>query len=77
MEKTAVTTVTMLKEAEKDKSISKQTCTSGLIISKEVKFLLKTNHNVAALPRAEIKMLKKFTRLSLQIVVRPMMKFLK
>jgi len=74
--KTAV--VTMLKEAVKDKSMSKHKCMSGLIISKEVQCLLKTNHVVDPLPRAEImKMLKKFIRLSLQTVVRPMMKFLK
>jgi len=76
--KTAVETVTMLKEAVKDKSLSKHTCMSGLITLKEVKCLLKTNHVVAPLPQAEvIKMLKKFIRLSLQTVVRPLIKFLK
>jgi hypothetical protein len=37
--KTAVETLTMLKEAVKDKSMSKHRCMSGLIISKEVKYL--------------------------------------
>jgi hypothetical protein len=48
--KTAVETVTMFKEAVKDKSTSKHKCRNGLIISKEVKCLLKTNYVVAALP---------------------------
>jgi len=48
--KTAAETVTMLKKAVKDKSMSKHKCMSGLIISKEVKFLLQTNYVVAALP---------------------------
>jgi hypothetical protein len=77
--KTAVETVTMLKEAVKDKSMSKHKCMSGLITLKEVKCLLKTNHVVDPLPQAEmIKMLKKFIRqMSLQTVVRPLIKFLK
>ena len=67
----------MLKEAVKDKSMSKHKCMSGVIISKEVKCLLKTNHVVDPLPRAETtNMLKKFIRLSLQTVVGPTMKFL-
>jgi hypothetical protein len=45
--KTAIETVTMLKEALKDKSVSKHKCIYGLIISKEVKCLLKTNNVVA------------------------------
>jgi hypothetical protein len=49
--KTAVETVTTLKEAVKFKSMSKYKCMSGLIISKEVKCLLKTNHVVDPLPR--------------------------
>ena len=48
--KTAVETVTMLKEAIKDKSMSKHKCMSGFIISKEVKCLLKTNHVLDSLP---------------------------
>jgi hypothetical protein len=76
--KTAVETVTMLKEAVKDKSMSKHKSMSGLIISKEVKCLLKTNHIVVSLPQAEMtKMLEKFIRLSLQTDVTPLMKFLK
>ena len=56
----------------------KHTCTSGLIVSKEMKCLLKTNRVVAALPRAELtKMLKKRTMLSLRIVPGPLMKYLK
>jgi len=42
--KTAVETVTMLKEAVKNKSMIKHNCMGGLIISKEVECLLKTNH---------------------------------
>jgi len=58
--KYAVEIVTMLKEAVKDKSMSKHKCMSGLIISKEVKCLLKTNHVVDPLLPAEMtKMLKK------------------
>ena len=45
--KTAVETIAMLKEAVKDKSMSKHKCMSGLIISK---CLLKTNHVVDPLP---------------------------
>jgi hypothetical protein len=76
--KTAVETVTVLKEAVKDKSMSKHKCMSGLIISKEVKCLLKTNHFLDPLQQAEMmKMLKKFIKLSLQTLVSPMMKFLK
>jgi len=76
--KTAVETVTMLKEAVKDKSMIKHKCMSGLIISKDVKCLFKTNHVANPLPRAEMmKMLKKFIRLSSQTVLGPMMKFLK
>jgi len=68
--KTAVETVTMLKEAVKDKCMSKHKCMIGVIISKEVKCLLKTNNVVAPLPRVEMtKMLKKFIRLTLQTVV--------
>jgi hypothetical protein len=48
--KIAFETVTMLKEAVKDKSMSKHKCMSGLIISKEVKRLLKTNHVLYPLP---------------------------
>jgi len=48
--KTAAETVTMLKEAVKDKSMRKHKCISGLIISKEAKCLLKTNHVVDPLP---------------------------
>ena len=77
-EKTAAENITMLKEAVKDKSMSKHKCMSGLIISKEVQCLLKTNQIVDPLAQAEMtKMLKKFNRLSLQTVVRPMMKFRK
>jgi len=47
---TAAETVTMLKEAVKDKSMSKHKCMSGLIISIEVERLLKTSHVVAPLP---------------------------
>ena len=47
--KTAAETVTMLKEAVKDKSMSKHKCMSGLIISMGVKRLLKTSHVVAPL----------------------------
>jgi hypothetical protein len=76
--KTAVETVTMLKEAVKYKSMSKHKCMSGLITSKEVKCPLKTNNVVDPLPQAAMtKMLKKFIRLSLQTVVGPMTKFLK
>jgi hypothetical protein len=68
----------MLKEALKEKSMSTHKCMSGLIISKEMKCLLKTTHVVAPIPQAEMmKMLKKFIRLSLQNVVGPLMKFLK
>ena len=52
--KTAVETVTMLKEDAKDKYMSKHKCMSGLIISKEMKCLLKANHIVAPIPRAEM-----------------------
>jgi hypothetical protein len=56
----------------------KRKCMSGLIISKEVKCMLKTNHIVANLPPAELmKTFKKFARLSLQIVVGTSTKFLK
>ena len=48
--KTAVETFRMLKEAVKDKSMSKHKCMSGVIILKEVKCLLKTNHVVDPLP---------------------------
>ena len=62
--KTVAETVTMLKETCKDEDKVK-TSMSGLIISKEVKCLLKTSYVVAAFPQAELaKMLKKFTRLS-------------
>jgi len=51
---------------------------SGLMVSKDVKCLLKTNRIVAAFPGSElIKILKKFNRLSLHIVVGPLTKFLK
>jgi predicted aconitase with swiveling domain len=56
----------------------KQKCISGLIISKEVKCVLKTNCIVAAIPQAELtKMMKKLRRLSLQTVVGPLTIFLK
>ena len=44
----------MLKEAVTDKPMSKHKCMSGLIISKEVKYLLKTNNVVAPLSRVEM-----------------------
>jgi len=48
-----------------------QECTSGSVVSKEVKCLLKTHRIVASLPQAELtkKMLQKFTKLSLQSVI--------
>jgi hypothetical protein len=76
--KTAAEIVTMLKEAFKDETMGKHKGMSGLIVSKEVKCLLKTNHVLAALPRAEVtKMLGKFAMLSLKIVVGTLTKFLK
>jgi len=65
--KTAAETVIMLKEAVKDKSMSKHKCMNGLIILIEVKCLLKINHILDPFPPAEMtKMVKKFIRLSLQ-----------
>jgi hypothetical protein len=54
LEKTAAVTATPLQEAFKDEAMGKTqvcvcVCVCGLIISKEVKCLLKTNHVVAAL----------------------------
>jgi hypothetical protein len=74
---TAAETVTKLKEACKKPWVNLK-CVSGLIISKELKYMLKANRIVAAIPRAElIKMLKKFTRMSLQIDVGPLTNYLK
>jgi hypothetical protein len=52
--KTAVETVTILKEVVKNKSMSKHKCMSGLITLKEVKYLLKTSHVVDPFPQAEM-----------------------
>jgi hypothetical protein len=56
----------------------KHKCMNGLIISKEMKCLVKTTCILTTLPHSELtKMLKMFARLSLQIIVEPLTKFLK
>jgi hypothetical protein len=44
-------------------------CTSGLVVSKEVKCLLKTHRTVASLPQELTKNVEKLARLSLQSVI--------
>jgi hypothetical protein len=50
LEKTAAAAVTMLGEVFKDKAMVKHKCMSGLIISSDLKYLLKTSRIVATVP---------------------------
>jgi len=75
--KSAAEIVLMLQEAFKEEALRIK-CTSGIHVSKRVKCHVRTSQDLADLQPAEMmKILKKFATQSMQIVVGPLMNFLR
>jgi len=76
--KSAAETVWMLQEAFKDEAVSKSQVYEWYWRLKGVKCYVRTSHDPADLqPGEKIKILKKFAAQPMQIVVGPLMRFLK
>jgi len=74
----AVETVLMLQEAFKEEVYVRLKCTGGIYVSKGVKCHVTTSQDLADLQSSEMmKILKKFATKSIQIVVGPLMEFLR
>ena len=75
--KSAAETVLMLQETFKEEALRLK-CTSGIHISKGVKCHVRASQDLADLQPAEMmKTLSKFAMQSMQIVVGPLMRFLR
>jgi len=76
--KSAAETVLMLQEAFKKEALVRLKCTSGIHVPKGVKYHVRTSQDLADLQPAEMmKFLKKSATYSMQIVVGPLMRFLR